>query len=478
VNKFYITTPIFYLNGSPHIGHAYTTVAADVLARFQRQNKQEVFFLTGTDEHGAKIAKSAQKANMEVHKFCDKNAQAFLKLWEGLGISYDDFLRTSEPRHEEAVKEFLNQLKSAKTPKNRPALYEDEYSGLYCEGCEAYKTESDIENGLCPEHKIKPITLKERNWFFRLLDFEESLKKQIGLKKMKIMPEGRQKEVAGFIKHGLTDIAISRANVPWGIKVPFDESQTVYVWVDALINYLSALGWPKSKKFEKFWPADLHLIGKDILKFHAVIWPALLMALKIELPKSIFAHGYFTVGDEKMSKSVGNVISPEHLIKQFGADATRYLLLSLYPFGQDGDITIEKINLKYKSALANGLGNLVSRVLNLVETEFEGVIPVAVPSPRNLKNRNKLLENEEIYEAIGEIEDAVAFANQYIEKNKLWQIVKTKKEEAGIILSGLCALICEIAKYIDPIMPNISKDITDRLSAKKITKGEPLFPIV
>lgn len=478
VGKFYITTPIYYINDQPHIGHAYATIAADILARHKRQQGDEVFFLTGTDEHGVKISKAAKNAGMDEKKFSDRISRMFVNSWAKLEILSDDFIRTTESRHEKVVKEFFDHLKDAKTSKGRAAIYEGEYAGLYCEGCEAYKTPLELKDGLCPEHKVKPVGLKEKNWFFRLSDYQDYLKKQIGFKKLIILPKSRQSEVLGFLKQGLKDIPISRAKVDWGIKLPFDREQTAYVWIDALLNYLSALGWPDDKKFKKFWPADLQIIGKDILKFHAIIWPAMLAILKIDLPKVIFAHGFFTVAGEKMSKSLGNVIAPNDLVKQYGPDATRYVLESLYPFGQDGDISLEKIAAKYKSALANGLGNLVSRVLNLIEQEYGGKIPLTTASPRDLSKINKLYDEYKIQEAILATEEAVMFANQYIDKHKLWQLVKTKKEEAGVILSGLCALLGEIAKSLAPVMPNISKEILNRLSADKIIKGKPLFKAV
>lgn len=478
MKKYYITTPIYYLNSLPHIGHAYTTIAADIIARYWRRKGEEVFFLTGTDEHGIKIAKAAQKAGLDPKKFVDKNSRVYSSLWKKLDISYDDFIRTSEKRHEKAVEEFLNRLKNAETPKKRTVLYEAEYSGLYCEGCEAYKNETDLVDGICPDHKTKPTILKENNWFFRLSDYDPVLKKQIGLNRMQILPEVRQKEVVGFIKQGLADFAISRANVGWGVRLPFDRKQTVYVWVDALINYLSAIGWPDETKFKKLWPADLHLMGKDILKFHGVIWPAMLTALNIDLPKRIFIHGFFTVGGEKMSKTIGNVIKTEELLKRYGLDATRYLLISAFPFGQDGDIFIETFDKKYKGVLADGLGNLLSRVLNLVEKSYDGKIPVAVPSPRKLTSVGKYLEEQKIGQAISTIEDAIVFANQYIDRVKLWQMVKTNKDEAGIVVSGLCSLLREIGLALEPFTPSTSAEIVNRLDSDKIKKGKPLFPSI
>lgn len=476
MSKFYITTPIYYVNDKPHIGHTYTTVAADVLARYHRQKNDEVFFLTGTDEHGSKIARSAQKAGLSEQKFADKQTKLYQKYWSELLISNDAFVRTTDPIHEKIAGEFFTQLKKAKTPKDNLALYEKNYEGLYCVGCEAYKKESDLEDGKCPDHKIEPEKVSEKNWFFKLSDFEDVLKKKIGLDEIKIMPEGRKNEVLGFLASGLEDIAATRSKVDWGIRVPFDETQTIYVWMEALINYISALGWPDGEKFEQFWPADLHLMAKDILKFHAIIWPAMLIALEMPLPKVVFAHGYFTINGEKMSKTVGNVISPADLINKFGAESTRYLLLSQFPLGSDGDISMEKLKEKYESDLSNGIGNLISRVLNLVEKNFDGKIPHPVKSPKDLSVIGAMLEEGKTYEALVKIQSVVTWANQYIDKKKVWELVKTKKDEAGVILGGLVELIIDLGNALMPFMPETSQKIIKLATAEKIVKGEGLFP--
>ena len=325
MNKFYITTPIYYVNDKPHLGHAYTTIAADILARYYRKQigDDNVFLLTGTDEHGVKIAQAAEKAGKLPQDFSDEVSAQFQATWQKLNISNNDFIRTTEFRHEEAVIEILLKLKDAKGPSGQPVLYQGEYEGLYCTGCEAYKTESDLVDGKCPDHpKQKLNHLKEANWFFRLSDFQTDLKKIIESGAFKVEPESRKNEVLSFIHDGLQDIAISRASVDWGIKVPFDQDQTIYVWVDALLNYLSALGIKdNSEKFQKFWPAEVQLLAKDILKFHAIILPALLMALDLPLPKVCFAHGFFTIDGQKMSKSIGNVIDPNELVDTYGSDA-------------------------------------------------------------------------------------------------------------------------------------------------------------
>ncbi|HYC79993.1 MAG TPA: methionine--tRNA ligase, partial [Candidatus Binatia bacterium] len=359
--KFYITTPIYYVNAKPHIGSAYTTIAADVLARLHRLLGHETLFLTGTDEHGAKIAEAAQAAGKKPQEFVDEVSAQFSLAWDILSIAPDDFIRTTEPRHKAAVKIFLEKLKES------GKLYEGEYEGLYCVGHEAFIKESDLVDGVCPDHKTKPELLKEKNWFFKLSDYQDILKKRIESDEIQIWPQARKNEVLSFISQGLEDTAISRPNVKWGIPLPWDENQTAYVWVEALFNYCSAIGYgADDERYKKFWPADIHLMGKDIIKFHCVIWPALLLAIKEPTPKAIYANGFFTSGGQKMSKSLGNVIDPVEWAQKYGPDAVRYFVLREVPFGQDGDVSEEKFLARYNGDLANGLGNLFSRLTNMV----------------------------------------------------------------------------------------------------------------
>src|SRR3989344_8930371 len=344
--KFYLTTPIYYVNAAPHIGSAYPTIAADVLARWHRAQGDDTFFLTGTDEHGAKIAAAAAEAGKAPQAFADEISQQFASCWSALNIKPDDFIRTTAARHKEAVGLFLRKLKDS------GQLYEGEYEGLYCVGHEAFIKEADVVNGRCPDHQTKPELLKEKNLFFKLSAYGEEIQKKIESGEFIIAPASRRNEVLAFIERGLEDIAISRPNVKWGIPLPWDKNQTVYVWVEALFNYCSAIGYGvDDEQFKKYWPADVQFMAKDIIKFHCIIWPALLMAIKGELPKQVMAHGFFTVGDEKMSKTIGNVIDPNDWVAKYGADAVRYFLLREVPFGSDGDVSEEKLKARFNGDL-------------------------------------------------------------------------------------------------------------------------------
>ena len=325
--KFYVTTPIYYVNDKPHIGHAYTTIIADVLARYYRGKigKENVFFLTGTDEHGAKIAEAAEKNNVSPQEFTDQISTLFKEAWKNLEIENDYFIRTTDDDHKKTVVDILKSLKEAKTPQGNDVLYEGEYEGLYCVGCEKFMTENDLVDGKCPDHNKEPEKLSEKNWFFKLGDFLPAIKQKIESGELIIYPEGRKKEVLGLIKQGMPDISISRSSksVSWGIDIPWDDDQKTYVWVDALSNYITALGYPDGENFKKFWPADVHLMALEILKFHTLLWPAMLMAMDVELPKSMYVHGFFTIDGQKMSKTLGNVISPNELVEKYGAEVTK-----------------------------------------------------------------------------------------------------------------------------------------------------------
>ena len=493
MKKFYITTPIYYVNSKPHIGHAYTTVIADILARYYRLKlgEDKTYFLTGTDEHGAKIAQKAEEAGKTPLDFATEVAEEFKFVWKELNISNNDFIRTTEERHEKIVKELLLKLKDAKTPKGNDAIYSGKYEGLYCVGCEAYKNPEDLVNGKCPEHNKEPELLSENNWFFRLTDFSEILHNKIEKDEIKILPAERKKEILSFIEHGLQDIAISREKIKWGIKVPFDDKQVIYVWVDALINYISALGFPDGEKYKKFWPADLHLLGKDIAKFHCIIWPAMLIALNIETPKELFVHGYFTIDGQKMSKTLGNVIDPLDLVKEYGVDATRYLLVSQFPFGEDGDIKVEEFKVKFNSDLANGLGNLVSRVCGMLEKYCDNVIPKKKYNANfDFKKLQKRIDENyseyKIFENLKEIWEAIRWCDNYVAENKPWELAKAgKNDEIEQILYNLLEIIRNIVILLSPVLPDTCDKIlkflkvdinSDKLIAgEKIDSAEPLF---
>ena len=466
--RILITTPIYYVNDKPHIGHAYTTLAADVLTRFFRAQKKEVFFLTGTDEHGAKIAETAKALGIIPKELCDKNSELFKEAWKNLNIKYDYFIRTTDKRHEEAVKKFVERLKE------KNAIYEKEYAGLYCTGCEKFLTDKELIDGLCPDHKTKPEKVSEKNYFFKLRDYLKEVENLIKNNKLKIGPENAKKETLGLFKQSLDDFSISRQKVEWGIDLPFDKNQTVYVWVDALLNYLTGDG---SEKFKDYWKNGIvvHLLAKDILKFHAIYWPAMLLAADKKLPSKEFIHGFFTINGQKMSKTLGNIIDPNGLVNKFGVEATRYLLLSQFPFGQDGDVQESRFIEKYNADLANGLGNLVARVLTLAT---KNGIKTAKADKEILKkvketgeNYEKNMEEFKLYEALEEIWKLIGFCDAYVENTKPWQITDKKKLEQ--VLSNLLYCISEIADLIAPFLPETSEKIKEQL---RTGKSEILFP--
>ena len=487
--KFYLTTPIYYVNDRPHIGHAYVTIAADVLARFWRirLGEDRVWFLTGTDEHGAKIEQAAKKAGKTPQVFSDEIAEVFRRAWAQLGLSFNDFIRTTEPRHEEAVVVFLSRLKHAKTPKGNAAVYEGEYEGLYCTGHEAFLKVGDLVDGLCPDHKTKPELLREKNWFFRLSDYEEVLRDRIEKDELRIRPASRRNEILSFLASGLEDITISRPEVTWGIPVPWDPQQTIYVWVDALINYISAIGFGKEEaRFQTWWPADLHLIGKDIIKFHCVIWPALLEAAGLSWPRQIFAHGFFTIDGEKISKTIGNVIDPLAVAQRYGIDALRYFLFREISFGEDGDFSEEKLRRVYNGELANGLGNLVARVAALGEkispiaVAFPGdVLPDILKESENAFRRyERALEEVRLSEALAEAWRLIGVADRYLNETQPWAEHDPEKFRKTVANASYC--VSTVTNLIRPFLPETADRIAGQVSfhdsTVAIKKGEGLFP--
>lgn len=467
MNKFYLTTPIYYVNDVPHIGHAYTTLAADVLARYWRSKigGKNVFFLTGTDEHGQKVAQAAAQENLSPKQYADKVSPRFKEAWKLLNIEPDYFIRTTDPRHEKVVLELLEKIHAAHY------IYPGTYKGLYCVGCEKFLTETELVDGKCPLHPNKePVYQEEKNYFFKLSGkLADEVKEKIIKGDIKILPKKREHEVLSRLELGADDISISREGVSWGIPLPWDKDQTTYVWVDALINYYSATRFLENKT--DFWPADIHLIGKDILWFHAVIWPALLIAAGIEPPKTVFAHGFFTINGQKMSKSLGNTISPKQLVERYGVDGARYLIISAYPFGEDGDISLERFDKKYNADLANGLGNLVSRVAKLVETNsFTANTSMYWKWEKGV---DKTLEAYELNEALKIIWDKITATNQYLNAKEPW---KLKGKELEGVLTQLVDDICQIAYNLKPFLPETAEKIEKQFSQAKIVAGEPLFP--
>ena len=471
--KFYITTPIYYVNDKPHIGHAYTTIAADVLARYHRKLGDNVYFLTGTDEHGDKIAESAKKAGKSPQEFTDEVVKDFKKAWEKLDIKYDDFIRTTEERHEKGVIKFLTKLKQGDN------IYQDDYKAMYCDDCEDFIFKKDLVDGKCPYHKKEPKLVSEKNYFFKLIDFLPQVKKLIEKNEIIIEPKERRKEVLSLLKQDLGNLSISRQRVKWGIDLPFDKKQKIYVWVEALQNYITAIGYGNDeKKFNKYWPVDVHLIAKDIVKFHCIFWPALLLAVGLKPPKKVFVHGFFTVDGQKMSKTLGNAIDPIYLVDKYGVDAVRYFLLREISFGNDGDFSIKRLEERYNSDLANGLGNLVSRVLTLSEK---------VKAKKNKANKEFNLKIESVQkkykeameeikpnEALESIWQLISFCDENIEKNKPWELIKNNQDKAKEVLGQLLIALKEIADLLSPFMPETSEKIIKQIKENK--KTESLFP--
>jgi len=438
LNSFYITTPIYYVNDVPHIGHAYTTIAADVLARYWRLRGRDVFFLTGLDEHGQKVQQAAAKAGVDPQAHCDKLAPQFQKLWERLNITNDAFIRTTDPPHKFVVQRYLQELHDKKL------IYQDSYTGWYCTYDERFWTEKDVTDGVCPDCKRPVEQLSERNYFFKMGQYQDRLIDHIKQHPNFIRTESRRNEVLGFLTtQKLGDLSISRpkSRLSWGIEIPFDTGYVTYVWFDALVNYVSALEYlPEKPSFNQFWPANIHLVGKDILTTHAVYWSTMLMALNLPLPDTIFAHGWWTVDGEKMSKSRGNVVDPNKMVDAFGADAFRYFLLREVPFGQDGDFSREAMIMRINSDLANGLGNLLSRTLTLIERTQAGQVPVpgkTRAAERDLQQATVALLNEvlprhieqlEFSKALEAIWQVVQIANQYVDKTAPWTLAKNESD--------------------------------------------------
>ena len=494
MNKsFYITTPIYYVNDIPHIGHAYTTILADVLSRYQKQLGNDSFFLTGLDEHGQKVQDAATKRGIDPTDHCDEMSKRFTSLWERLHISNDDFIRTTEKRHKNVVKEIL------KIVYNAGDIYEDEYEGLYSVSEERFITEKEADTGQFRDIK----KLKEKNYFFRMSKYQKALIAHINSNPKFIQPDHRKNEILGFLNQPLNDLCISRpkSRLSWGIELPFDSGYVTYVWFDALINYITAPGFLDDNiSFDKYWPANMHLIGKDILTTHTVYWPTMLMSAGIELPKTIFAHGWWLMGDEKMSKSSGNVINPMDLIDDYGVDPVRYYLMREMVLGQDANFTLKSFVNRYNSDLANDFGNLLSRISTLINKNYDGYIP-KVSSLGDEEKRLKSISIElvkkfdnnmlrmSINEAIEETLQFVRNINRYFEHMAPWKLVKEDLKSAGTVLyTGAEALrICAV--LLSPIMPQriqillsaLNTESVDRnwgglKSGTRLGEHKPLFP--
>jgi methionyl-tRNA synthetase len=496
----YITTPIYYTNDTPHIGSAYTTLAADVLTRFYRLLSREVFFLTGTDEHGAKIAEAAEKAGQAPQVFVDNVSEQFKTTWDSLNIKPDGFIRTTDPKHEAIVQEFLQDLF------DRDEIYLGQYKGWYCISCEEFKTETQIgPNNTCLIHHRELIELEEESYLFRLSKYQGQLRELIEHDDLIIQPISRKNEVLGFIEHeGLKDVAISRKSVPWGVSLPWDKGHTVYVWVDALINYYSA-AQPSGPEFDSGkrpqFPPQLQLIGKDILRFHALIWPALLLASGKLLPKQLFVHGFFTIDGQKISKSLGNVILPSELIDRYGVDATRYLLISAIPFGEDGDVSIERFNTIYNSVLANNLGNLVSRFQSMLQKYNDSTVPDVETNLKDsylfqvARTYKDSFSNFHLAALLSSLSASLDEWNKYIEDKKPWVLAKEEdKTELSTVLATLSEAIFIMSVLYSPFIPETAEKILsgfgssitqinydtlleqNHTAGRKIVLIDPLFP--
>lgn len=475
----YITTPIYYVNDKPHVGHAYTTIVADYLTRAFRLLGREAFFLTGTDEHGAKVAEVARANGMTPQQWTDTHAQYFREAWKRLDIEYDYFVRTTDERHVIGVRRMLERLREAKGPDGQPVVYEGEYIGLYCLGCEKFITEKELDDGLCPEHLTKPQELREKNYFFRLTAYLKQVREKIESNEIRILPEERKNEVLGLLRHDvLEDFSISREKVDWGIPLPWDPSQNAYVWVDALPNYITAVGYgDDAGQFAKWWEGSqvLHLMAKDILKFHAIYWPAMLLAIGEKPPESLFIHGYFTVNGQKMSKTLRNALDPHVMVDQFGPDGARYLLLTQFEFGQDGDLKADQFVRQFNADLANDLGNLVSRVVTLANRHLPGkslsfsktgesavgligqadvIVGDAIGSFR------KGVEALSPSTAIGAGLKLVREINRWFDSEKPWKIAESGDLQSLEIVLGISAEATRVAAaLLSPVIPAKSRAI-------------------
>ena len=488
MQKYFLTTPIYYVNDKPHIGHAYTTILADTISRYRKLVGDTSFFLTGLDEHGLKVQQAAEKNSKSPQDHCDGMTPAFLNLWKELNIDYDDFIRTTEQRHIEVVQYILSEVN------NSGDIYIDEYEGWYSVSEERFITEKEVDSGQFGDVK----KLKEKNYFFKMSKYQEELINKIQNDELKIQPESRKNEVLSFLKNNLSDLCISRpkSRLEWGIELPFDKDYVTYVWFDALINYISSIGFSKdSGKFKECWPADVHLIGKDILTTHAVYWPTMLMSIGLPLPKRIFAHGWWLTDSKKMSKSLGNVVSPLALIDDFGVDAVRYYLMSDMVLGMDATFSSQSFEKKYNSDLANDFGNLVSRISKLIENNFDSKIPNFSSNESDLSKNyehiklNNNLEELKIDKIINDIMNFIRSINIYMEKNEPWKLVKVDKEKAGNVLYHCAESLRLAAILLSPIMPKKTEKILENLgcSDKSLKWGkllpnsslktsEPIFP--
>jgi methionyl-tRNA synthetase len=503
---FYITTPIYYPNDVPHIGHAYTSVAADFVARYHRLRGEEVLHLTGTDEHGLKLQRAAESAGMDPQTWVDEMAPRWKEVWAALDIAYDDYIRTTEPRHEKAVQRLL----TAVHENGRDDIYLGTYEGLYCVSCEAYYTEDELVDGMCPIHGRPVERMVEENYFFRLSAYADPLLEHYEAHPKAVQPETRRNEVLSLIRGGLQDFSISRTNFRWGIPLPWDPNHVCYVWFDALTNYITAAGYGTDEvRFARVWPADVHLIGKDILRFHAVYWPAMLMAGGVQPPDQVWAHGFLTVGGQKMSKTNATGIHPFELTEHFGVDSYRYYFMREIQFGQDGSFSWESMVDRHNADLANGLGNLASRILAMLGSSFDGVVPepgaegVEDDLPALIadvaRRYDEHLSELALSQALAAVWEVVGRANGYLVERQPWNVAKddARRGELAGILYASAETLRILAIMIGPIMPAAAQRLWGQLGIEqpldaqrlpsaaawgglppgtKTAKGDALFP--
>jgi methionyl-tRNA synthetase len=473
MEKFYITTPIFYPTSEPHIGTSYTVFVADTLARYFRQKlgDKNVFFLTGTDEHGTKLAKAAEAAGKEPQAFVDELSTIYDNTWKELNATHDFFIRTTDKVHEKFAQELLQKSY------DNGDIYEKSYEGLYCEGCESFKTESEIVDGKCPDHPTKTLVqLSEKNYFFRLSKYQDWLLQYLEEHKDFVFPVKWYDYIVGLVKEGLNDISISRESVKWGIPVPFDSSQTIYVWYDALPNYMSVFEFPEIKEkgiTDEFWPEARHLVGKDIIKFHAILWPAMLKSAGLPLPAQVLVHGHFTVNGVKLGKSNGNAINPLELKKKYPTDAIRYALLTEFQFGNDGDFSIDRLEALYNGTLGNNYGNLLNRVIHLSNKKGVGInnlekveasFKTQVDEFRKRTEEN--LDNYEIKVAADVINELSTFGNKYIDDNKPW--LETDISKVEVVLNNLSYLLSAVNDLYSPILPESTEKAKVALKNREV----------
>jgi methionyl-tRNA synthetase len=484
--SFYITTPIYYVNAQPHLGHAYTTIAADVLARHMRQRQEDVFFLTGTDEHGEPVADAARAQGLEPRELADLNAERFKALMPQLEVSNDFFIRTSDPEHGARVQEVLQRVH------DNGHTYKGLYEGWYCPRCADFKVENEIlEGNRCPIHLIELTREQEENWFFRLSTFQEPLERLYAEQPDFVMPPHHYNEARSFIRSGLQDVSLTRAHLTWGIPVPWDQGQVFYVWFDALLNYYTALGYARDGEdlTDRYWPATYHIIGKDILKFHTVFWPAMLMAADLPLPEHVFVHGFLLGADgRKMSKSLGNVLDPFEVIDQYGTDALRFYLMRDVPFGSDGAVGMDSVRTRYETELANEYGNLASRTIAMVGRYRDGVVPAVATDPAldaELEGLPQeiaaLMDRAEPTVALDRIWQRVRRLNRYVEEQAPWQLAKggpESSDELDRTLASLVEGLRTVNVMLEPYMPATTDKLRSALGSPggSVSSLEPLFP--